>query len=450
MEENQNQQQGTYVVEEQPGISFLDLMGVLFGRKLLLLIITLSLFLVSSAGILWLNRQKSTYQAMYNYYVSGLSEGTYIDGSRFDVRDLVTLEKLNEYKEKYSKLSDLDMDDVYYNGVIKSLKYETFYKENDHKMTERDVDYIVDKAGYRIVFNKNAISKTHAQVLAGAIAREANVITQQIVENSDYSQYLTLYSQSKIYEKQINYLQSQYDLIYGKYSNLIGQYGDVVLSNGKRLSDIQLQMQEHFQNVSFASLSSELAYNGYVKDYTDYTMQLEKQKEALTREKKVDEAKKTELINQRDQLLAAAGSLYSVELSAYNDQIISLTNRIIDIDEEVELIDLKLTNQGREETDPDYKEDLDEFKGKLEDHFNKITEMTTEYTTIEKEVVKKYSIVYFDSNSIVTSVNGISVIKFMAIGLFGSFFIGLLVNLCLDGKKLAKKKEEEKEEKQQA
>lgn len=438
MQQNQNRE---YYYEEEQGITLGEFFGVLFGRKLLLLIVTCALFLVSMIVILIYNGRTSTYQGMYSYYVTGLSDGKYIDGSRFDVRDLVTLEKLNEYKAEHEELKNLDMSSIYYNGVIESLKYETIYKKNESKLNDNDNDYIVDKTGYKIILTKKALSLKEAQVLTTAIAEEANFISQEIVDAADYTQYLTLFTQSNIYDYQINYLEEQYKLIYGKYTNLISQYGDVVLKSGLRLSDVQLNMQEYFQNISFDSLRNEVNYNGYVKDYTDYELQLEKQIESLNREKAVDVKKKTELEEQRDKILTAASlsQLQTLELSQYHEEIIKLSNRIFDIDEEIELLEKKLDNKDRETTDADYKAQLDAFKIKLQNHYEKLEEMTANYTSIEKEIVKKYSLVYYDSNSIVEKVNGISLLKFLIIALLASFAVGLVVNLCLDGKKLTRK-----------
>lgn len=429
--------------EEEEGIRFSEFLSVLFGRKLLLLIVAVSTFLVASGAIFLMNGLTSTYEGLYNYYVASLADGAYIDGSRFDVRDLVTLNKLEKYKSENPELSKLNMEKVYYNGVIQSLRYEVFYKKNENKLNEEDDDYVVDKSGFYIVLTKRALSLTQAQTLTKAIANEANIISQQIVEEADYTQYLKLYTTSRIYENQIAYLEAQLDLISSKYDNLIRNYGDVVLSNGSRISDVNLQMLEHFQNVSFSSLRSELASNGYVKDYTDYDIQIKKEIEALEREKNVDILKKQELINQRDALLSAAGSLYSVELAAYNEEIIDLSNRIFDIDEEISLLQLKLDNMHREDTDPDYAADLAGFNERLTDHFNSLKQMTEEYSNIEKEAVKKYSIVYFDKNSIVESKNGIKILMFLAIAAGASVVVGLVVNLCVDGKKLTKKYRDE-------
>ena len=446
MAQEQNNQQPIIINQpEQQGISLFEFFGVLFGRKLLLLIVTVALFVTSGAAILVYNNSKSTYEGMYDYYVSGLADGKYIDGSRFDVRDLITLDKLQQYKEEHEELSKLNMEDVYYKGVIESLKFEVTYKKNETKMNDEDNEYVIDKAGYKIVLTKKALSLKQAQVLTKAIAEEANVISQQIVDNADYTQYLTLYKQSNNYDQQIEYLSAQYTTIYNKYTNLIEQYGDVVVKDGQKLSDIQLQMQEYFQNISFDSLKQELNYNGYVKTYEEYEIQIAKQIEALNREKAVAQQKKDELINQREQLVnaAAAGQLQTLELTAYNEQIIALTNRIFDIEEEVKLLQLKLDNKGKAETDDAYKLDMQLFESKLLSHYNKLDEMTKNYTNLEKDVVKKYSLVYFDSNKIVEKKNGIKLIAWLAVAGVSSLAIAMIVNLCLDGKKLTKKYKDE-------
>lgn len=431
-----------FYYEEEDGITFGEFLGVLFGRKLLLLIVTLSVFIVSAAGILFYNSRKQTYVGMFEYNVAGLSgkDGKYVDGSRFDVRDLITLEKLNQYKAEHEELSSLNMSTIYYKGAIKTLEWKEVYKKNDAKMTEDDNDFVLDKEGYQIVLKKTYFTKIQAQVLAQAIANEPSAISQSIVDNADYTQFLSLYSNSRIFDLRIDYLEDQYNLLYDKYTNMIEQYGDVVLTNGMKLSDVRLALQEYFQNYSFDSYRNELNYKGYVKDYAEYEQTLNSDIEALKLEKKYAEIKKNELINQRTELVQAA-TMYSVELNAYNDAIIKLTTRIVDIDNELEVLNKKLDNVDRvninsEDYDATYVASLEAFDEALNKLYKELIDATNEYTTNEKEVVKKYSLVYFDNNSFVEKVNGIQIVLLLAIALFASFFIALIINLCVDGKKL--------------
>lgn len=476
MKKIEQQEQQIYIVdqdEETSGssVSFMDFLRVLFGRKILLAIVTVSLFAISTLAILLLNNQMSTYVGSFDYNTQNFSNGSYLDGSRFDIRDSITLEKLNQYKSEHNELKNLNMEKVHNGNGIVSLTHEVRYEENKEKQSEEDSNYIRIDDGYKIVLRNAYFSGTQARVLVEAIANDAVMTSKGIVENSNYSQYLTFYEKSSIYDRQIDYLNQQYRLLDSKYDTLLSLYGDATLNDGKRVSDARVALKEYFQSEIFvstqvetkknnddadkgqsaflASLKSELDHNGYVKDYTGYDTQLEKQVDSLTREKNVVDAKKQELVNQRDALLNGAGSLNTVEIAAYNDAIIELSNQVIDLNEQITLINLKINNKGREKTDPAYAADLKAFGEKLEKCYNSLKEMTEEYQTIEKEVVNNKTVVYFASNSVVEKENALKIYFLIPIALVGSFVVALFVNLCVDGKKLsAKYREKEKEPKE--
>ena len=188
---------------------------------------------------------------------------------------------------------------------------------------------------------------------------------------------------------------------------------------------------------------NELNQFGYVKDFENYESTLLSTKESLTLEKKYNSLLKDELIEQRKQLIQLAGSMYSVELTSYNEKIISLSTRILEIDKELELLEKKLNHISRvSDTDPSRDEtyvlSLESFEQRLDQIYQKLTIETEQYTTLAKEVVNNNSFLYFDNNSVVVVENPISRVKYIVIAFFCSLLIGLIVNLCVDFKKLTR------------
>ena len=473
MKKDEQQEQQIYIVDQDEesntsSVSFLDFLRVLFGRKILLLIVTASLFALSTLAILLVNNSLSTYVATFDYNTQNFSNGTYLDGSHFDIRDSITLAKLNQYKNEHNELKKLNMEKVLDGNGIVSLTREIRYEENKEKQSEEDSNYIKIDEGYKIVLKNAHFSGTEARVLVEAIANDALVVSKSIADNSNYAQFLTFYEKSAIYDRQIDYLDQQYRLLDSKYNNLLTIYGDTTLSNGQKVSDARIALKDYFQSEAFvtevkeekknndkeevvdkgqsillASLKSELDINGYVKDYDGYSMQLEKQVDSLTREKNVTDAKKQELVNQRDALLNASGNLNTIEIAAYNDAIIELSNKVIDLNDQITLINLKINNKGREDIDDDYAKDLKAFDTKLQKCYTSLKEMTEEYQEIEKEVVDNKTVTYFKSNSVVEKENALKIYLFIPLALVGSFVVALFVNLCVDGKKLSAKYREQ-------
>lgn len=421
-------------------ISFADVMVVLFGRIRLFIIITLVTFICACVFILWHNKKMSTYEGMYNYNVACLTEGRYIDGSVFDIRETITLEKLKEYQSEHEELKGLDMKKIYDDGFIDSYKFETIMREVpgiDPKFNDKK-EYEVDKRGYRIVFKGQYLTRDQAVILARAIANEPNAKINRIVNQTDYKSYLKLYEKSDIYDDKLEYLIKQLSLVEDNYSNLINNYSDIYLKDGRKLSVVKLAVENHFKNYPLDVLVNKLRCKGYVYDYDEYMEQLEAMKEHYTKEKTLSTNKRDDLVLQRDNLLASAGSLYTLELSKYNEEIIKYTTEIRDFEDELVAIQKKIDNKIKSETDPAYQEEIADFTAEIEKRYNDLVSITDEYVDIAKEVVKDNSIVYYDKTSVLETVSNDSLVKNAVLAFLGSLILAMLVNLILDGNKIFK------------
>ena len=430
-----------FEADEEQGVSFFEFMSVIFGRKLLLLIVSVATFVASSVGVIFYHNSVSTYQAEFNYSSKGLAQGKYYDGSYFDIRDLVTVDKLNQYKAEHEELNKLDMKKIYRDG-IKSLTHDVKYVENVNINTQDNtVERLIDEDSFKIVINKKYLSRTQAQVLVEAIANEAVVISRQISETADYGQYLKFYTATNAFDKKIEYIGAQLKLIDDKYDNLLKEYGDAIVSSGDRISDSKLRLDNYFgeEAIGVSELQSELNANGFVKNDPTYKSELENKKEALQREKAVCEQNITAFNNQIDTLLtgASGGQINTVELEKYNEAIIELITKSNELNEKINVLTAKIANFGR--TDAEYVTKLADFEKKVEDAYNFLAAETTTYSNIEKEVVKKDTVVYFAKYNIVEQKSPISLIVLLVIAAVGSFVVGLLVNLIIDGKKLTLK-----------
>ena len=270
-----NNQENVHQVSQQ--ISFADVMVVLFGRIRLFIIVTLVTFICACAFILLQSKNKITYEGMHNYNVNCLKEGKYIDGSIFDIRETITLEKLEEYQSQYEELKVLDMKKIYDKGAIESYKFETIMREipGIDSTVGGKKEYEVDREGYRIVFKGKYLTREQAVVLAQAIANEPNVKINNIVDQTDYMSYLKLYEKSDIYEDKLEYLVKQLALIEDNYGNLINNYNDIYLKDGRKLSMVKLAVESHFKNYPLSVLGNKLRHKGYVYDYDGYMEQLE-------------------------------------------------------------------------------------------------------------------------------------------------------------------------------
>ncbi len=428
--------------QEEQGISLLQLIKVLFGRKVLLLLITIITTLVGSLAILLgYNKLKVNYIARFDYVIPRLETGKYIDGSKFDVRDVVSYDNLEDVKASSQTFKNIDIGNMFEKEKI-SLKKNSYKNEDTNEIT---YDYTIS------VSKKYFNSKEKAKLFIEAIASTPYDKTVELLDTVKYDSNLELFSKATIYDVQIKLLESQLELLDSKYDQLIEFYGNINLNEGRSIEDVKGDMDIYFTNYSLKNLYIEIEANGYVKDYENYSVELKLEKKDLQIEKEQNTAKINELQAKVDALIASAGNLQSVELTSYNNQIATFTVRNIDIDREIDIINKKLGITYDLNSDGTYKldskghrveiegtntVDTTEFEAKLEKYKNQLVQFTASYQSVEKEVVTNYSSVYFTYNNVIKETGGFSAIIAVGASLFMGLVIGCIVNLCLDYKKL--------------
>lgn len=118
--------------------------------------------------------------------------------------------------------------------------------------------------------------------------------TTEILNQQNYDYNLTQYESVDTFEEQLAYLTNQVNFLIANYDLLISYFGDAsvdVQGSNAYLSQIKQELSKVLTdadtNFSLTVLQDELAYNGYVKDYTKtkalYEKQLATLKEKFTK-----------------------------------------------------------------------------------------------------------------------------------------------------------------------
>lgn len=430
--------------EKDDGISIGQFLSVLFGRKVLLAIITVVIFIFGTLCFkLFFSDLGVYYQARFEYSIQGIENSTYIDGSQFNYRELISYENLMAIKNSDAKFKTVDVEGLCDDNAI-YISYEIEYRQTENGYT----DEIVDQYYKLTTMKKYFASKEQAREFVSAIANQPIEITEELVNKTDYTANLQNYENSIAYENKITYLQNQLGLLNQKYQSLIDFYGDVQYE-GKKLSNILSLVNIYYENNSLDSLYQEAIQNGYVNGDTQKA-QLETEKATLLDEKKLNTNTIAALTAERQSLIDSVSNMSSglqnLDLSVYNQKIAELTIRNAEIDYQIEVINRKLgiIQEDGAETPNEIAsvESLTKFIDKLDASKAKMEEFTEQYTTIERQVITEYSKIYHRANSVILEAGGTSIVIVAAGCLVGGLVIGCVTNLCLDYKKLKPKKEE--------
>ncbi|UKI50223.1 MAG: hypothetical protein L6U99_01825 [Clostridium sp.] len=137
-------------------------------------------------------------------------------------------------------------------------------------------------------FNSRDVAKEFLRDLTNVPIVKVN----EIMANMDYDSNLSNYSNSTVYDSQINYLVAQRDFIINGYNNLINYFSSGLMvtsikddnNKTKTLKEYLSDVEIYFDNNKIDSLKSELDANGYVKD-SSYLETIVLRRDLLIKEK---------------------------------------------------------------------------------------------------------------------------------------------------------------------
>lgn len=418
--------------DEEQGIKISQILAVLFGRKITLFSVWAGVFLISLLVLKFgIEPNQKVYYSDFNLIDSLSVSEKYSDGQSINIYDLITYDNIMHVAEE-AGISKKDAESIYYSDSFSVKRVEN--KVSVEETVENEVYFHIELSSNKI---KNSIKLRR---FIQGIANLPNDKQKDILDKQANDIYLSLYDDdAKTYDMQILYLKNQYELLITRYKSLISTYGNVFLDDGKKLSDDIVMIEEFFKNNSFTDLENQVRTGGFVKGYENEKTIYESKVLTLEKEKNVSEAKLSNLVSQRDELIKNADNLQTVEISEYNSKIIELTLRICDIDKELEELNFKIDNLDKIRTDEDLKADIAQFEDHLDLIKAKLDNFTSNYESAIDYVSNNYSITYFETSSIIKETNTLGFIKLFVLPLLVGFCIALLVNLCIDGKKLTGK-----------
>ncbi len=430
-----------YVDEIDNGISFSKVIKVLFGHPKIFIIIACYVLVSCIIGLCVYSNLNQDYECDFSYNVTGITQkGTleegevftpaYIDGSNFDVRDLITLEKLEKYKASSEALSGLDMNVVSSSDAIKNISM--------------DGNGVVS-----LVLKSASFSTVEATALAKAVANEPIEITKTLADKMTYDSKLRLFDSATNYEDKVAYLIDQQILLEDNYAALMSVYGDVIIPtgyygaennpdyylDGKKISDIIVSLREYAYTHPLRIMEEELTLFGYIYDpgAEQYSISLKNKKARLERDLAMTQAKLDNIIIQRNDLVdrAQGTMLQTAELAEFNSEIVLLSNQIEDIREEIALNEKRINNLDVASRTDEYNAGVESFNNRLNEGRINLEKLIKIYSAVAKRVIVESASVYFSTGSVIYSTNTLSFGLIVGISAGVAIIIPILVNIVI-------------------
>ena len=465
--------------EREEGMTFGEIISLLFKRKLLVLIITLVVGLIGTLAILLIyNRSKNQTTVNYYYVDTVINSGDYSNGEKFRNEDLISLETINEVIKSKEKYKGLDAEKIHDNVKIQKVTLaEADGKTDSTKILTNEYYQLTIPA--KLVDNKEIAKAFFMDLVSYPINKNETIITE-----INYKQILDRFAEAKTYDEKFTYLDSAIADLEKRYNNIITTYGDVLYTDSKgvskllseRLKDIQLTIEE--KNLGVYKTST--ADYGLVLSYEYTKPLLQNQLNNLNEQVKLVNNKYTAIKEQYDKIIEMykdpenKTTVWSLETQDLIAQMNNLNLQKIELNYQIEKIGLKYENETAtnvyygdagviservyneletpEEKANYYSLNISAYKTRMEN----VLTGTYDYVSSELDTVKEIDLfyndvdrsVYYVDQEVMTVKGGLSTIIAIVLSLVIGLVVGCIVSFALSYGDFKVKKEKELEEKE--
>lgn len=413
--------------QEEQVVSISEFFLILWKKKIIIIITTVLMLILGFVLVSFVyNPSVKYYSTTFRYKIPELAEGQYLDGSTFNYIDIISESALVNVKESNANYANVSVDKLLNNSGIEILRYIG----SDSEFIENT--YIIN-IGIKY-FPSREVAKSFVQDLID-ITLNKNL---RIIDTQNFDSYLNLSESALSYTTQIDYLISQSEFLTLEYLNLVTDFNDVLLSDGKRISEHRLEVEKFLTENNISILNTTANVNYYVKSEEELA-QLQAQLSSLQQEKALNNAKINSLKTALADLIAIYGSSSTVlSDTSFTVPIAELTTANAAIDQEILVITSKLALGIHT---------ADEFDDDIEYIFNQLMQFTDDYADVYKEVYSTNSRVYYYVTSIIETEGGISsILSALISGIIGAIGSAIVIIIIVTNKKEFKFKGKTKEE----
>lgn len=382
---------------EEGGLTFGEILRVIFSQKWLVLIITALITVAGTLGVYFgMNNSRREYSASFVLNLPGSNAASvnyvYPDGTTFYYSDMVSIETLRSVKASDEAFTGIDVDAMANNGKITITRTRT--------QTSSNIDNY--EISYKISAKANCFKdKITARKFIVALANTPGLYLIEM--EIDYDSYIVAAEGANNYENEINYLKEQLDYIVKLYNQLIEEYKpDFVITEGKTLQNNMQDVKAYIETKTLDNLNTQAKENGYLKSadlIPQYSIQL------IQADKDLKDAEFA-LENMK-----AGTSDASQNAEAIRQQ----ANRVSELRRKVETLK-KYVESSVADVPQHYKDELEAAK-------KTVTDFTAKFKLAATTVYGTSSMVSFATSNIISTEGEMSLLISLAL----SFIAGLII-----------------------
>ncbi len=411
-------------MEEENGLTFMDILKVIFKRIWWVLGATAAcLLIVVLITQLWYNKREQYFSVNYEIVYPDSANGKYPDGSDLLAADAISLATLTSIKDgAYSSADDAD--------EFKNIDVEKMLSEDGISISEE----VTQTAGGGIkrtytltVSSKYFSGDAQAVAFIRTVAAYPVKRVNSVIDTKEYGLYFSVYGDAKSYEAKIEALVAQKTYLESEYTKLIN-YGSTVEVNLASLHNIFTEEQRK-------SLTDSITANYYVFDTDGYKATAETRKVALNKQI-ADNAK----IIEAEAAKRGDSNPNDVNTNPYDQIIAELTRKNAELDNEIKTIEKTIDAiESYTQEGADAYKAKQAFDARLEKYRTDLATATDALKAVSKTIYGDNSRIIFSNNRIRRQ-GGLGTIVSALLGAVIGLLVSAVVVCIVDLPKYKKRK----------
>ena len=400
---------------EDQGLSLAEICDKLWVHKYLIVSITIAITLCLGIGSYFLMKNKQVTETGYEYNFIGVTDREFPDGTLFEFRDLVSINKLQQIKSSSSLFNEIDIEAM-------SLDHNTsITRQVKDNATANELALSHNRYTLSIPLQYFDYDRDVAESFIMSLIE--SIIDEAEIKNQDLAifNYLDLIVANVEYLDMISYYNNQYNLLTSSMNGFIATYGDVTY-DGTNITEMKETLTSLYSNgYSFSDLTTIIKDNNYYKNSTTYINRLDIRISTYEEAIYLNSLKITELETTYNNLVSTSNLEQANQiLSDIVDYRIQNVDYQYQIDQYQEIIDAAALSGLITNANPEFLDILGDMETLINDY-------TTQYNNFYLSYINQDTRVIYDIGSIYQIQGGYGLTTTCLVSGFIGLFLSLLI-----------------------
>ena len=380
-------------------------------KKILSIVMVIVIFLLGFFGLKIYSDSRAYYQGSFMLYWDGIDANAYLNGSRFNYKNMISLSRLNEVvSDDPDSFSSINVEKMYNRDGIRIYYTRMYYDENNNDLGNTAYYTIATDASYY-----SSISQARSFV-ESLIEKELDV-SRTMAKEREMVNSLDWISSTSEYEEVFNAVELQMTRLEEAISALIGSKSENYVYDSKDQKTLG-SLQDEIDYMAYfywnQDLKNQYISSRFVRNVDSYREKFQASLNTLN----LNIQEKELFVSKLEEKMSGLQGSYTTD--AYIEQIAPVLEEISALETRKSYIEACLANPVFDAT----------YNAKTEETMNVLNTMTDTLEKVTRQIYEEDIDAVYGRSSVLYGVKPYSTLKTLLIALIASLVITLAFDFC--------------------